>query len=167
MALFRHPHEIETGRTSSVGTEVSPLPTCDYHADFQILGFSPIGAPVVPSLHTLDPNDPHAFSHLASAKREKQSWDEICKKAAKVVSFIDLAGHERSVIHFHGGRSVLMIHQIFEDDVVWAQWMCSGLRALDGGWKCGFDRDVKSKFTCFTKWLAHNCHNCRSTSGLL
>jgi GTPase len=32
---------------------------------------------------------------LASAKREKLSWDEICKRAAKVISFIDLAGHER------------------------------------------------------------------------
>jgi len=32
---------------------------------------------------------------LASARREKMGWEEICKKAAKVVSFIDLAGHER------------------------------------------------------------------------
>jgi GTPase len=31
------------------------------------------------------------------AKREKIAWDEVCSKAAKVVSFIDLAGHERSV----------------------------------------------------------------------
>lgn len=31
------------------------------------------------------------------AKREKIAWDEVCSKAAKVVSFIDLAGHERLV----------------------------------------------------------------------
>jgi GTPase len=35
--------------------------------------------------------------HLASAKREKMGWEEICKRAAKVISFIDLAGHERWV----------------------------------------------------------------------
>jgi GTPase len=34
---------------------------------------------------------------MAAAKREKMGWDEICKRAAKVISFIDLAGHERSV----------------------------------------------------------------------
>jgi len=38
----------------------------------------------------LDPHHP-----LATAKREKLGWEEICKRAAKVVSFIDLAGHER------------------------------------------------------------------------
>ncbi|OCF38424.1 GTP-binding protein 1 [Kwoniella heveanensis CBS 569] len=61
VALFRHPHEIETGRTSSVGGE--------------ILGFSPTGQPVIPT--------------------EKMNWEDICKRAAKVISFIDLAGHER------------------------------------------------------------------------
>ncbi|KAK4687741.1 hypothetical protein P7C73_g2373, partial [Tremellales sp. Uapishka_1] len=75
VALFRHPHEIETGRTSS------------------ILGFSVTGQPVIPTSHAPDPTDPHG--PLNSAKREKLSWDEICKRAAKVVSFIDLAGHER------------------------------------------------------------------------
>jgi GTPase len=38
----------------------------------------------------MDPHHP-----LATAKREKLGWEEICKRAAKVVSFIDLAGHER------------------------------------------------------------------------
>jgi GTPase len=76
--LFRHPHEIETGRTSSVGGE--------------ILGFSPTGQPVIPTSHS-DGTDPH--HPLATAKREKLGWEEICKRAAKVVSFIDLAGHER------------------------------------------------------------------------
>jgi GTPase len=79
VALFRHPHEIETGRTSSVGGE--------------ILGFSPSGQPVIPSQHA-DTTDPHGHP-LAAAKREKLGWEEICKRAAKVISFIDLAGHER------------------------------------------------------------------------
>ena len=84
VALFRHPHEIETGRTSSVGGE--------------ILGFSPTGEPVIPSQHTgMDPSDPHA-PILAASKREKLGWEEICSRAAKVVSFIDLAGHERCIL---------------------------------------------------------------------
>ena len=78
--MFRHPHEIETGRTSSVGGE--------------ILGFSPTGQPVIPSRHDADGAEPHGHA-LASARREKMGLEEICKKAAKVVSFIDLAGHER------------------------------------------------------------------------
>ncbi|WVQ98999.1 hypothetical protein IAU59_006131 [Kwoniella sp. CBS 9459] len=80
VALFRHPHEIETGRTSSVGGE--------------ILGFSSTGQPVIPTTHAADTADPHGHA-LAMAKREKMNWEDICKKAAKVVSFIDLAGHER------------------------------------------------------------------------
>jgi GTPase len=71
VALFRHPHEIESGRTSSVGGE--------------ILGFSTTGQPIFPSTE----------GEASGAKREKLSWEAICKRASKVVSFIDLAGHER------------------------------------------------------------------------
>jgi GTPase len=49
---------------------------------------------VIPSQHASDPTDPHGHP-LAAAKREKLGWEEICKRAAKVISFIDLAGHER------------------------------------------------------------------------
>ncbi|KAG6837722.1 hypothetical protein H0H93_003524 [Arthromyces matolae] len=73
ISLFRHKHEIETGRTSSVGME--------------ILGFGPSGAPILP--HLTNPADPDAV------KREKLGWEEISVQAAKIVSFIDLAGHER------------------------------------------------------------------------
>ncbi|KAG0076275.1 hypothetical protein BGZ90_008910 [Linnemannia elongata] len=62
--LFRHKHEIDSGRTSSVGME--------------ILGFDAKSVPVP------------TISHGRNAP-----WDEICGKAAKVLSFIDLAGHER------------------------------------------------------------------------
>lgn len=73
VSLFRHKHEIETGRTSSVGME--------------ILGFGPSGAAILPQ--TINSGDPDTVRH------EKLGWDEISVQAAKIVSFIDLAGHER------------------------------------------------------------------------
>ena len=63
--LFRHKHEIESGRTSSVGNE--------------ILGFSSDGTIV-------NKPNPHA-GHI--------DWSLICQKSSKVITFIDLAGHER------------------------------------------------------------------------
>lgn len=72
--LFRHKHEVESGRTSSVGME--------------ILGFHTSGAPILP-LNTNKPNEPDAARH------EKMGWEEISLQAAKIVSFSDLAGHER------------------------------------------------------------------------
>ncbi|OBZ68219.1 GTP-binding protein 1 [Grifola frondosa] len=73
VSLFRHKHEIESGRTSSVGME--------------ILGFGPSGAPILPS--TSHSNDPDII------RREKMGWEEISTQASKIVSFSDLAGHER------------------------------------------------------------------------
>ncbi|KAJ2801477.1 hypothetical protein H4R20_003655 [Coemansia guatemalensis] len=65
VALFRHKHEIESGRTSSVGME--------------ILGFDKInGAPV---RHT--------------DARRKVGWDQVCSRSSKMVTFLDLAGHEK------------------------------------------------------------------------
>ncbi|KAG8907440.1 hypothetical protein FRB99_004235 [Tulasnella sp. 403] len=85
VGLFRHKHEIETGRTSSVGME--------------ILGFSADGLPIYPSYHigTTEANtgfDTTAFAP-ATARREKLGWDEISVKSSRIVSFSDLAGHER------------------------------------------------------------------------
>ncbi|KAF2865440.1 GTP-binding protein 1 [Massariosphaeria phaeospora] len=62
--LFRHKHEIESGRTSSVGME--------------IMGFDSKGEVVV--------------SNVAG---RKLTWEEIGRRSAKVISFTDLAGHER------------------------------------------------------------------------
>ncbi|KAK7472562.1 hypothetical protein VKT23_000677 [Stygiomarasmius scandens] len=73
IGLFRHKHEIETGRTSSVGME--------------ILGFDPSGIPILPE--TANSTDPDII------RREKLGWEEISVRAAKIVSFIDLAGHEK------------------------------------------------------------------------
>ncbi|KAI0148398.1 P-loop containing nucleoside triphosphate hydrolase protein [Xylariaceae sp. FL1272] len=62
--LFRHKHEIETGRTSSVGME--------------IMGFDTMGKVVT-----------------SDTPGRKLSWEEIGKRSAKVITFTDLAGHER------------------------------------------------------------------------
>ncbi|KAJ3614953.1 hypothetical protein NHX12_018522 [Muraenolepis orangiensis] len=63
--LFRHKHEMESGRTSSVGND--------------ILGFDQEGEVV---------NKPD--SHGGSL-----DWTKICERSSKVITFIDLAGHER------------------------------------------------------------------------
>ncbi|MCJ1433196.1 hypothetical protein MMC27_002555 [Xylographa pallens] len=62
--LFRHKHEIESGRTSSVGME--------------IMGFDTRGDVVA-----------------SNVPGRKLSWEEIGNRSAKVISFTDLAGHER------------------------------------------------------------------------
>lgn len=68
----------------------------------KILGFSPSGQPVVPTTHHTaaaaakeEESGFVASSASSTARREKLSWDEICKRSTKVLSFIDLAGHER------------------------------------------------------------------------
>ncbi|ELU07355.1 hypothetical protein CAPTEDRAFT_141891, partial [Capitella teleta] len=61
--LFRHKHEMESGRTSSVGND--------------ILGFDSLGQVV---------NKPE-HGHL--------DWVKICEQSSKVITFIDLAGHEK------------------------------------------------------------------------
>ncbi|KAF2746271.1 P-loop containing nucleoside triphosphate hydrolase protein [Sporormia fimetaria CBS 119925] len=62
--LFRHKHEFESGRTSSVGLE--------------IMGFDSKGEVVV-----------------SSNPGRKLTWEEVGTRSAKVISFTDLAGHER------------------------------------------------------------------------
>lgn len=108
LSLFRHKHEVESGRTSSVGMEVTlgtyPVAYRSFHEFIQILGFGPDGAPILPSSGQL--SDPEVF------RREKMGWEEISVQASKIVSFsgkvintkwvellisghTDLAGHER------------------------------------------------------------------------
>ncbi|KAF2102352.1 GTP binding protein [Rhizodiscina lignyota] len=62
--LFRHKHEVESGRTSSVGME--------------IMGYDSVGDVVA-----------------ATVPGRKLSWEEIGRRSAKVITFTDLAGHER------------------------------------------------------------------------
>lgn len=84
VSLFRHKHEIETGRTSSIGLE--------------IMGFSSRGDVVQVDSHAqataLTPKDANAHQGQA-ARRQALSWTQICSASCKVLSFIDLAGHER------------------------------------------------------------------------
>ncbi|XP_065319409.1 GTP-binding protein 1-like [Gordionus sp. m RMFG-2023] len=63
--LFRHKHEIESGRTSSVGND--------------ILGFDSKGNIV----NQMEAHNGHI------------DWKRICQNSAKVITFIDLAGHEK------------------------------------------------------------------------
>eukprot|EP00117_Sycon_ciliatum_P025947 scpid46976/ scgid21417/ GTP-binding protein 1 len=63
--LFRHKHELESGRTSSVGND--------------ILGFDSAGSVV---------NKPQTHGSGVN-------WERICRQSSKVITFIDLAGHER------------------------------------------------------------------------
>lgn len=63
-AIFNYPHEIKTGRTSSIG----------HH----ILGFDHTGQIV-------------NYKAICS----KMTWPEIVHSSAKVISFFDLAGHEK------------------------------------------------------------------------
>ncbi|GJE92240.1 P-loop containing nucleoside triphosphate hydrolase protein [Phanerochaete sordida] len=72
VSLFRHKHEVESGRTSSVGME--------------ILGFGSAGEPILPPAHGGD---------VETLRHEKMSWESISIQSAKIVSFIDLAGHEK------------------------------------------------------------------------
>lgn len=65
LKMFRHKHERETGRTSSIGNE--------------ILGFAANGDIV---------NTPNARGAI-------QGWEDICLGSSKVITFIDLAGHEK------------------------------------------------------------------------
>ncbi|EXJ94551.1 hypothetical protein A1O1_02947 [Capronia coronata CBS 617.96] len=62
--LFRHKHEIESGRTSSVGME--------------IMGFDTQGEVIT-----------------STVPGRKLTWGEIGTRAAKVITFTDLAGHEK------------------------------------------------------------------------
>ncbi|KAI9334433.1 P-loop containing nucleoside triphosphate hydrolase protein [Obelidium mucronatum] len=68
--LFRHKHELETGRTSSVGLE--------------IMGFTSTGEVVTSDL-----------VHGTVGSKQKLTWDDVTGHASKVISFFDLAGHEK------------------------------------------------------------------------
>lgn len=62
--VFRHKHEVATGRTSDISRE--------------ILGFNSAG---------------NIVNYSSSVKAPL--WSEICESSVKIVSFIDLAGHEK------------------------------------------------------------------------
>ena len=72
--VFRHPHEVESGRTSAIAQE--------------ILGFDSKGKIVN------YPEEGELGSGLLSS-HDIASWQEICANASKVITLVDLAGHEK------------------------------------------------------------------------
>ncbi|KAE8220644.1 hypothetical protein CF319_g5862 [Tilletia indica] len=76
---FRHKHEVESGRTSSVSMEI-----CGFDAHGE-----PVYNPAVTKANSAANKD-HADEPI-----RKLTWEEICERSAKVVTFIDLAGHEK------------------------------------------------------------------------
>ena len=82
----RHPHEIVTGRTSSVGLE--------------ILGFDAKGSEVIPTNHALTERGSNMESSAPGLRKQQMAWEEVSKQSSKIVSFIDLAGHEK-LVYFH------------------------------------------------------------------
>jgi GTPase len=62
--LFKHKHEIDSGRTSSVGMEV--------------MGFDDSGRHI-----------------CQSSGGRKMTWEDVSSHASKVITFLDLAGHEK------------------------------------------------------------------------
>lgn len=73
--LFRHKHEHDSGRTSSIGQE--------------LIGFTADGKIIRPPVPTTNTNN-NTYQHL-----QVIPWNKVCARSAKVVSFMDLAGHER------------------------------------------------------------------------
>jgi len=72
--LFRHRHELESGRTSAVGSE--------------ILGFDEKGTVVNKASH-------QSASHPLSSTALNSIWQKVCAHSSKIVTFVDLAGHEK------------------------------------------------------------------------
>lgn len=87
--LFRHKHEAETGRTSSVGND--------------ILGFDSVGKyrffiahyNMIPSCFMLSCYYLFIGNVVNKPEHGSLDWVKICEKSSKVITFIDLAGHER------------------------------------------------------------------------
>lgn len=76
LGLFRHKHEIDSGRTSSIGQE--------------ILAFGQDGKVVARTCYYGS-----SSSSSGAPNFRRSGWDEICPEAHKVITFMDLAGHEK------------------------------------------------------------------------
>ncbi|EPZ32511.1 Elongation factor, GTP-binding domain-containing protein, partial [Rozella allomycis CSF55] len=103
VTLFKHPHEIETGRTSSVGMEILGF---DEHGN--VVGpattHSIIGRKnetiekVIEKLENktgeINQAEKIADESLIVSLR-KMSWESVSMQSSKLLTFIDLAGHEK------------------------------------------------------------------------
>lgn len=64
----------------------------------EILGFRPDGQEVVPENHALSEKSANILDpniHGMSGRAQKLTWEDIARQASRIVSFSDLAGHER------------------------------------------------------------------------
>jgi GTPase len=64
--VFNHPHESKTGRTSSIAQE--------------IMGFDKNGKQIFPERFT---------------QKKNKYWAEVCKESQKMITLVDLCGHEK------------------------------------------------------------------------
>ena len=72
--LFKHKHELESGRTSSVGIEM--------------MGFDVAGEQIAN-------NNPSSASNSTGNLVRRLAWEDVTSRAAKILTFLDLAGHEK------------------------------------------------------------------------
>ena len=88
--LFRHKHEMESGRTSSVGNDILGFDQEGQvrHREDASLSQAKREHGRLPFASTQVVNKPD--SHGGSL-----DWTKICEKSSKVITFIDLAGHEK------------------------------------------------------------------------
>lgn len=78
--LFRHKHEMESGRTSSVGNDI---------LGFDSKGNNCINIKYIKYIFVYEGNVVNQPEHGSL------DWVKICERSSKVITFIDLAGHER------------------------------------------------------------------------
>ncbi|KAJ3035932.1 hypothetical protein HK097_003989, partial [Rhizophlyctis rosea] len=81
--LFRHKHEIESGRTSSVGME--------------IMGFDSKGNVVGGAKESdkKEVREKEEKGDVVGEKKQKIGWEEVVERSSKLLTFMDLAGHEK------------------------------------------------------------------------
>lgn len=83
MNVFRHRHEVENGRTSSISRQIlgfdsqvrrSLCPPCDSNASLTL------------------PNSQGQITNGGEAGVQKRGWAEIVEASTKIITFLDLAG---------------------------------------------------------------------------
>ncbi|KAI9223318.1 hypothetical protein BC828DRAFT_403261 [Blastocladiella britannica] len=93
--LFKHKHELDTGRTSSLGMECMGF---DSRGRQVGVVANPVldvaGAPLVAGAPA-DADESAATIIAGNGLSRKIGWDEIVQASAKVITYIDLAGHEK------------------------------------------------------------------------
>ncbi|KAI9184300.1 hypothetical protein H9P43_003353 [Blastocladiella emersonii ATCC 22665] len=101
VALLKHAHELSTGRTSSVGLECMGFDATGRQVGVSFNAATEVvGATVKPPVFGGSADDVAGEASASAAATRADlprtaAWDEIAQKSAKMLSLIDLAGHER------------------------------------------------------------------------